>query len=92
MIEIMKRTSLVYSDINKNSNKYYILELLKKDDDYTLIKRYGRLGKRPTIIENSYSLSKATQEFNKTLDSKVKKGYKYCNIEDIMYSDGNFFN
>lgn len=91
MVNILHEVSLIYSNIGENSNKFYIMQVIEEDGKIDLIKRYGRLGKNPTIIKTNYvTLSRAITEFDKTYSSKLKKGYTLCSLEEIIYDDGNF--
>ena len=93
MIEAIRKDSLILSDIDTNTNKYYILELIKSNESFVLIRRDGNLGNKPTIVKTSTSNRiSAIKEYEKVLDKILRKGYNFCYLEDIIYSDGSYYN
>lgn len=59
-------------DISKNSNKFYIIQIIKASDGYYLWTRYGRVGEKGRTsskrYQNEYS---AIAEFNRVYGSKT---------------------
>jgi len=75
--DVLKRYTLNYTDIVKNNNKFYNLEIQETtDNQFCLYTNYGRLGgtsaKEYRICENKYD---AEIEAEKIVKSKLKKGY-----------------
>lgn len=92
-MRLVRKISLIYSSREENSNKFYVLDLIENDGEFELLVRYGRLGKNPVVKKTSYrSLHLALSEFEKKYAEKVRKGYKECEFEDILASDGSFAN
>lgn len=93
MIDIKKRTSLIYSDRTANKNKYYIAEVESKNDVFIVHMKYGRLGKQPKISSKPFvSEYKANQFYITKVNEKLAKGYEEVDIEDIIFNEGEFFN
>ena len=88
MINIIKEASLTYTNVAKNSNKFYILQIVEENGVHSIIKRYGRLGKSPTVIKVEGTLNFVLDEFDKMINEKHKKGYGECPLEDIIYYRG----
>lgn len=92
-MRLVRKISLIYSSRQENSNKFYVLDLIENNSEFELMVRYGRLGKNPVVKKTPFrSLNSALNEFDKKYAEKVKKGYKECEFEDILASDGNFVN
>lgn len=93
MKNLVKRDSLIYSERRENSNKYYIIEMNESNGQYEVTVKYGRLGKRPTQSTKPFpSEYRARDFYDKKLSEKRKKGYEDVALEDIMFSEGEFFN
>lgn len=86
--EVVKNVVLQVTDLAKNNNKFYSLELHKsKTNEYRLFSHYGRTGDLETKGDNAgtkecrygpqYSVE---AEFDKIIKSKKKKGYKEINL------------
>lgn len=74
--EVVKKTSLNFFDISKNSNKYYTIEIHKKNDNIRIFTDYGRLGiTSKKEIRIASSIWEAENEFASIKRSKEKKGY-----------------
>lgn len=74
--DVSKRYTLNFTDIVKNNNKFYNLEIQDTDKGWCLYTNYGRVG--GTIIkEYRFCTGKAhaEKEAEKIIKSKVKKGY-----------------
>ena len=84
-----KTVALVYSNIQENSNKYYICEQC----GMTLITKYGRLGQSPKVSKKEYTSEYvASSNLYKIIEKKKSKGYKEVSIEEIIFNEGEFFN
>ena len=93
MSTIHYRSCLIYSDRNKNSNKFYISECIERCGMFYYVIRYGRLGKEATVKEKLCSSKNlATRLAIEKSNEKSAKGYVYCDISDIAMSDGSFYN
>lgn len=72
----IKKWTLNYTDLVKNSNKTYDLEILKTDKGIVLYSSYGRTGgtlaKDYRMCDNQFH---AEREAEKIVKSKTKKGY-----------------
>ena len=86
----IKFESLVYSNIKENSNKYYIIEIIEEDSIYSLILRYGRLGKVPQIKKEEGTEKFLIGKYNKKISDLLKKGYKKAPLEIIINNNGEF--
>jgi predicted DNA-binding WGR domain protein len=83
--QVEQRVVLHYVRIQTNSNKFYIMEFQEGVGDYSyrIYIEYGRMGRSPRRHERFFrSRSKAKEEFDKTLNSKRKKGYELILIEE----------
>lgn len=79
--KVLKKHSLNFFDVVKNSNKFYTLELHCCDGYYKIFTDYGRLGVSSTKQERTTdSLYVAESEYEKILKSKLKKGYKEVDL------------
>lgn len=93
MKNLVKRNSLIYSERKENSNKYYIIEMNESNGQYEVTVRYGRLGKNPNKSTKEFSSEyRAWDFYDKKLLEKRKKGYEDVDLEDIMFSEGEFYN
>jgi len=75
--DVVKRTTLNYTDIVNNSNKFYNLEIqVAPSGESRIYTNYGRVG---GTIAREYRICKnqihAESESDKIIKSKVKKGY-----------------
>lgn len=90
--------TLNQTDIKTNKNKYYIMQIVKKNSQYMVFVRYGRIGERGRASENCYSdpksaegwfekqfYSKTKNRWDKRTDFKAFKG-KY-HLLDTNYDD-----
>jgi len=74
--DVSKRYTLNFTDIVKNNNKFYNLEIQDTDKGWCLYTNYGRVG--GTIIKEyrfCTGQSHAEKEAEKIIKSKVNKGY-----------------
>jgi len=74
--DVTARHTLNFTDIVKNNNKFYNLEIQETDKGWYIYTNYGRVG--GTIIKEyrpCSSKSQAELESEKILSSKKKKGY-----------------
>ena len=73
----LKRTTLNFTDILNNNNKFYQIEVVKaSDNNFYLFTNYGRVG--GTAAKEYRSCSdqhQAEAEAEKIIKSKTKKGY-----------------
>lgn len=82
--------TLNQTELKKNSNKFYIMQLIKTSSSYIHFIRYGRIGDVGTIIENSYSSEIiAVDAFQKQFRSKT--GNKWGNKNDFVKKSGKYF-
>lgn len=75
--DVIKRTSLNYTDIVANNNKVYNVEVIESNDKkYYVYTNYGRVGSS-LVKEYRQCSSKidAEKEAEKIIKSKIKKGY-----------------
>ena len=73
---------LIYADLKKNSNKFYIIQLLKRDNFYYLFLRWGRVGRvglQNLIPFNNFE--DAYQEFMNKYKKKTEYGYQEISID-----------
>lgn len=75
--ESIKMWTLNYTDIVKNSNKFYNLEILNTNNGIVLYTVYGRVGVNGVKEYRVYAdASTAEKEAEKIIKSKIKKGYQ----------------
>lgn len=68
---------LMFSDCNKNNNKFYVAQCLKdKSGNHQLWTRYGRVGENGTPGSIPLAADKAVKEYEKKVKQKTGKGYK----------------
>lgn len=92
MKEVLQRDCYIYSSERENSNKFYILETVKEFNQYKVIARYGRIGRKPAVKETPCrSKYHADEIFTKKGREKITKGYMYTELETIMALDGTQF-
>lgn len=73
----IKMWTLNYTDIVKNSNKFYNLEILNTNNGIVLYTVYGRVGVNGVKEYRVYAdASTAEKEAEKIIKSKIKKGYQ----------------
>lgn len=77
LVECSKRIALNFTDVSSNSNKSYLIEVVKDDTDRWMIYTvYGRVGgtaaKEYRICDDQ---AHAEKEAGKIIKSKTKKGY-----------------
>jgi predicted DNA-binding WGR domain protein len=66
----------------KNQHKHYFAAIIQRDltsyDGYEVVFAHGRIGARPTNVKQGpkVPLAVAQQRFTRTVNSKLKKGYK----------------
>jgi len=78
VVDSIRRTTLNYTDIVSNNNKYYSAEIVKASDDgFYIFTTYGRVAApNPAKEYRAFgSQSEAEKEFDKIIKSKIKKGY-----------------
>ena len=83
--------TLNQTDLETNSNKYYIMQLLKHDvmNSYFLINRSGRVGyENKKDFKCFLNEEKAIDEFRKTFFEKT--GYLWSDRFDISKKDGKY--
>jgi len=88
---------LLCSNMNGNNNKFYCIELQKKDDQYRLYTNYGRINSNNThgIREYGSDLQLAQKEYEqiikKKTKGKTKDGYieRYVEVETYAPSVGS---
>ena len=72
-MENKKKTYLEYIDETKNINKFWEITI----QESKLIIHYGRIGTKGNIKEKTFSSNDETiKEANKSIASKIKKGYQ----------------
>lgn len=100
--ELVEYNGNVYScnlnqtDIESNKNKFYIMQLVKNGNSYTLFTRWGRLGEPGKPVTDTYSdEASGRTAFEKQFRAKtgnvwgkefVKKPNKYF-MSDVSYAD-----
>jgi poly [ADP-ribose] polymerase 2/3/4 len=77
IVDSLKRTTLNFTDILNNNNKFYQIEIVKaSDNNFWLYTTYGRVGGTKAKEYRSCSdQSDAESEANKIIKAKTKKGY-----------------
>jgi len=66
------------TNIQNNNNKFYLIQLLQKDQDgsFAVWMRWGRVGYRGQTSLNAYDLSRAKSEFAKKFHDKTKNQWE----------------
>lgn len=92
-METLYQKCLVYSDRSANSNKFYIAEVRENNGMFTLITKYGRLGKTPVVNEKPYGKNSYSciRKFDSIVSEKEKKGYVITTIDDILVNGSDWF-
>lgn len=93
--KLIRRECIAFSDISKNSNKYYICELKDNGISYIVLFKYGRLGKKPIIKDKEFEhtqmgLNKAVNFLDRKYFSKKREGYTDIDIDEIISNCGEF--
>ena len=64
---------LSLTDLKKNKNRFYILQLINDNDQFVLYRRYGRIGEEGKIIIKNYcKIDDGKTEFKKKFKHKTK--------------------
>ena len=73
---------------NGNSDKEYIVSLVRENGDFSVHTHYGRTGHASNegVSKHANSISRAIVGFNKIVDEKKKKGYTVIH----EYQDDDF--
>ena len=66
---------LMWSDLAKNNNKFYLIQLLSKGSKLYEWVRYGRVGYTGQTTLKDTTLTEGVKQFHKTVNAKQKKGY-----------------
>ena len=71
--------ALMYTNISQNSNKFYVVQVLKHEKSpptWHVYKRWGRIGQNgQSMFQNFHTILDAEVEFEQIMNSKVAKGY-----------------
>lgn len=74
--KVIKKASLNFFDVFKNSNKYYTIEIHEKGGNVRVFTDYGRVGLSSTKqVRIASSIWEAENEFGSIKRSKERKGY-----------------
>jgi len=69
----MQKSARYFENTTKNHNKFWTIEL----DGTAITTTWGPIGKTPTLRTKEFSSEYlAEKEYNKTINSKISKGYK----------------
>lgn len=83
--QIEQRVVLHFFSIQRNSNKFYIMEFQEGSGQfsYRIYTEYGRMGSTPRRHERYYQTRfEAKKEFERILSAKRKKGYELIILDD----------
>ena len=76
------------TEIKYNSNKFYIMQLIKTKKDYNIFIRYGRIGEHGTITNKNFnSESEAINHFKKQFKAKTSNTFG----SDFVKKFGKYF-
>ena len=77
------------SNLERNNNKYYILQLLKSKsaDRCALHIRYGRVGEKGAQIMRPWDLAACISEYNKLFKAKTGNSNPYMALEMKLGAD-----
>lgn len=90
-MSILKEELLNFASLEGNNNKFYRIQLFDLGpDQYDVYAEYGRLGSvNPQSTRKSFSdIEAADKHYEKTLKSKIKKGYHVLITADHLDNDG----
>ena len=72
------------TDINKNTNKFYIMQIIECNNKYIHYIRYGRVGDIGVMLYNDYNdIEIAIKEFCKQF--KLKTGNTWCGDDISLF-------
>lgn len=84
----IKKTTLNYTDIISNNNKFYSAELIETQNNIFIFTVYGRVGSNGVKEYRQFNtLFDAEKEFDKIIKSKIKK--KYVEVKLIRADVGS---
>ncbi|MDB4769370.1 WGR domain-containing protein [bacterium] len=63
------------ANVISNNNKFYVMQVLNKEDNYIFYIRYGRVGENGKSIEKSMSKEECESRFCKTFRSKTNNTF-----------------
>lgn len=92
MSKILQTVSLIYSERQERSNKYYILNIVETNSGYEVQAKYGKLGNTPRLFKKpQLSLLQAEKFYNNKLSEQIRQGYEEVDVSEIIMSDGNYY-
>lgn len=82
--------TLNQTDIEKNNNKFYIMQLIEESGKYYLYIRYGRVGESGTMNEKTFpSKSNAISAFTTQFKSKTKNSWN--DVHNFVRHKGKYY-
>lgn len=90
-MKILREELLNFASLEGNNNKFYKIQLLEIDSNhFDVYAEYGRLGSlSPQSTRKPFvHVDLANKHFDKTLSSKIKKGYQHVLTSDKDDNDG----
>lgn len=87
---VVYNCTLNQTDIKLNSNKFYIMQVIKSGNNYVVFIRYGRIGEVGTISHKDHSSEYgAIQFFEKQF--KTKTGNNWSDKDNFVKKNGKYF-
>lgn len=88
--------TLNQTDVKRNNNKFYIMQILEhdKNTNYIIYCRWGRIGEFGTFTRDTYSnKSTSVSEFNKKFRAKTKNAWATVSKDHSKFQkyDGKYF-
>lgn len=82
--------TLNQTDIAKNNNKFYTMQLVKDNNNYILYIRYGRVGEIGTVITKIFSTENdGISGFKTQFQTKTKN--KWDNVDNFVRHKGKYY-
>lgn len=89
---ILYSCTLNQTDIHTNKNKFYVIQLLKNNGSFNLFVRYGRIGERGTILNDSYdNLQFGINAFKCQFKKKTGNYWSSDIYERFIQKKGKYF-
>jgi poly [ADP-ribose] polymerase len=85
------RCVLNQTDIKTNSNKFYIIEVLNKDDEFAIKTHYGRIGEVGKSSIKKCSKKDAIQKFKTQFKTKTKNAWSDDIHQKFVKHNGKYF-
>lgn len=83
LVKLIRKQVLNFSSISDNHNKFYVAEHWEGNGGHCIKTDYGRVNVTSTVDYRYGSDYECAREFDRLIASKIKKGYRLVETEDI---------